>query len=99
MEFEGLHIENVIRAELGEPIRDVYDVKTDFTVKDQDPNSENPRFDFNKKFMAQVIITKDGNYDYKEEANHYEELFKRKWDVKEIDVTKYDEDKYTKSNH
>ncbi len=99
MEFEGLHIENVIRAELGEPLRDIYDVKTDFTVKDQDPNSENPRFDFNKKILAQVIITKDGNYDYKEEANHYEELFKRKWDVKEIDVTKYDEDKYTKSNH
>jgi hypothetical protein len=92
IEFEGLHIENVVRSELDLELRLEYGEKTDYDADNKIILLGKEKLDLSKK--QTVMVGKDSNYDYSDKnANHYNKLLDRKHQASEINVNKYEDPK------
>ncbi|MNU74916.1 RHS Repeat protein [compost metagenome] len=89
-EFEATHIENVVRSEMGEDLREGFGTLDDFTVNDAQKNPVGEPLLVMKKALS-LPIGKDSNYDYQNSStNHYEKAKERKHNVNEINVNVYE---------
>lgn len=85
-EFEGTHIENIIRFELGLPHREEYGEVSDNHTGNTRTLFGNTMLDHSKTKL--LMIGKDKNYDYNG-SNHYENLQKRTRTKKSFQLNKY----------
>jgi len=89
-EYEALHIENIVRAELGKELREKYGEMNDITTKDFKLDegifgTGLYKLDYKKVIKMPILI--DSDYDYHDKTkNHYEYLFERKHEESEINV-------------
>lgn len=75
-EFEGTHIENIIRTELGLELREEYGEVEDNHMGNLKPATFGVRFlDYSKTKL--INITQDKSYDYDGSNNHYKNLITR----------------------
>ena len=92
-EYEALHIENIIRSEIGMDAREEYSNVGDFTINDVWTLesklldvSKNKMLDFSK--LKKIKIKKNTTYDYSSNRQHYELLKKRTKPKTAFDVTR-----------
>ena len=94
MEFEGLHIENIVRSEMGYELRKEYGEKSDLVASDRTPKNKlgNEFADLSK--VVQVPIGQDSNYNYEDKSlKHYKKMKERVHTSSEIDINKHEDPK------
>ena len=84
-EFEAVHIENIVRSEMGYELRDGYGEMTDNVASNV---SQFGFLDFKKG--KPITVGKDSSYDYSS-GNHYEGLKGRKNRANDINVFEYED--------
>jgi hypothetical protein len=88
-EAEGLHIENVVRAEAGMEPREEYGLMPDNSAKNVTTSPYTGTRRLAREKGQDHMVKRDSNYNYKSKQNHYKNLKTRKNHAAEVNIHSY----------